>query len=242
MNLFQRLLYRRLCAEASPEGGDGGGAAPGGTEPAPASDPASTTVSDPAPEGKPADPEKEPEGGKTAEELAAEKEAKEKAEKEAAEKAEKEKKPTVPEKYEFKAPEGVEQLDPQALAVFEPIAKELGLSQEQAQKLVDIYPQIQQQQAELWSKQVTDWGEQVKADKEIGGDKLTASVGQAQKALDQFGTPALRDYLHTSGLGNHPELVRAFAKVGKMMSEDKIIMPNQGGQRSAADILYGKKE
>lgn len=230
MNLFQRLLYRRLCAEASPEGGDGGGAAPAGTEPSPASDPAPTPASDPAPEGKPADPAKEPEGDKAGE--------KDKAK----EPDKKEEKPVVPEKYEFKAPEGVEQLDPQALAVFEPIAKELGLSQEQAQKLVDIYPQIQQQQAEAWSKQVTDWGDQVKADKEIGGDKLTASVGQAQKALDQFGTPALREYLESSGLGNHPELVRAFAKVGKMMSEDKIIMPNQGGQRSAADILYGKKE
>ncbi|MFV8917572.1 peptidase [Serratia fonticola] len=213
MNLFERLLYRRLCAEASPDGGDGGGAAPAGTEPAPASDPA-----------------KEPEVDKAGE--------KDKAK----EPEKKDEKPVVPEKYEFKAPEGVEQLDPQALAVFEPIAKELGLSQEQAQKLVDIYPQIQQQQAEAWSKQVTDWGDQVKADKEIGGDKLTASVGQAQKALDQFGTPALREYLEQSGLGNHPELVRAFAKVGKMMSEDKIIVPNQGGQRSAADILYGKKE
>lgn len=230
MNLFQRLLYRRLCAEASPEGGDGGGAAPAGTEPVPASDPAPTPASEPAPEGKPADPAKEPEVDKAGE--------KDKAK----EPEKKDEKPVVPEKYEFKAPEGVEQLDPQALAVFEPIAKELGLSQEQAQKLVDIYPQIQQQQAEAWSKQVTDWGDQVKADKEIGGDKLTASVGQAQKALDQFGTPALRDYLESSGLGNHPELVRAFAKVGKMMSEDKIILPNQGGQRSAADILYGKKE
>ena len=229
MNLFERLLYRRLCAEASPDGGDGGGAAPAGTEPVPASDPAPTPASEPAPEGKPADPAKEPEVDKAGE--------KDKAK----EPEKKDEKPVVPEKYEFKAPEGVEQLDPQALAVFEPIAKELGLSQEQAQKLVDIYPQIQQQQAEAWSKQVTDWGDQVKADKEIGGDKLTASVGQAQKALDQFGTPALREYLESSGLGNHPELVRAFAKVGKMMSEDKIIMPNQGGQRSAADVLYGNK-
>ncbi|WP_447881594.1 peptidase [Serratia fonticola] len=230
MNLFERLLYRRLCAEASPDGGDGGGAAPAGAEPALASDPAPAPASDPAPEGKPADPAKEPEVDKAGE--------KDKAK----EPEKKDEKPVVPEKYEFKAPEGVEQLDPQALAVFEPIAKELGLSQEQAQKLVDIYPQIQQQQAEAWSKQVTDWGDQVKADKEIGGDKLTASVGQAQKALDQFGTPALREYLEQSGLGNHPELVRAFAKVGKMMSEDKIIVPNQGGQRTAADIMYGKKE
>ncbi|NMM70778.1 peptidase [Serratia marcescens] len=238
MNLFERLMYRRLCSEAPPEGGDGG-AAPAATGDNPAS---ADNAANPNPgEGDNPEGEGKQDGGKTDEELAAEKEAKEKADKEAAEKAEKEKKPAAPEKYEFTPPEGQE-LDANALAVFEPIAKELGLSQEQAQKLVDIYPQIQQQQAESWSKQVADWGEQVKADKEIGGDKFNASVGAAQRALDQFGNPELREYLNASGLGNHPALVRFCAKVGKAMAEDTFVVPNQGGQRSAADILYGKKE
>lgn len=236
MNLFERLMYRRLCSEATPEGGDGG-AAPAATGDNPAAD---TNAANPAEGGNP-EGEGKQEGSKTAEELAAEKDAKEKADKEAAEKAEKDKKPAAPEKYEFTPPEGQE-LDANALAVFEPIAKELGLSQEQAQKLVDIYPQIQQQQAEAWSKQVSDWGEQVKSDKEIGGDKFNASVGAAQRALDQFGNPELREYLNASGLGNHPALVRFCAKVGKAMAEDTFVVPNQGGQRSAADILYGKKE
>ncbi|MGQ6155336.1 peptidase [Serratia sp. IR-2025] len=239
MNLFERLMYRRLCSEAPPEGGDGGAApaAPAATGDNPAAE------SNAANSGEGGNPEGEgqQEGSKTAEELAAEKDAKEKADKEAAEKAEKEKKPAAPEKYEFTPPEGQE-LDANALAVFEPIAKELGLSQEQAQKLVDIYPQIQQQQAEAWSKQIADWGEKVKADKEIGGDKFNASVGLAQRALDQFGNPELREYLNASGLGNHPALVRFCAKVGKSMAEDSFVMPNQGGQRSAADILYGNKE
>ncbi len=230
MNLLERLIYRRLCNEASPEGGDGGGAAPAAVD-APASDAASP---DAASSDKPAGEEK-PGTEKTAEELAAEK-----ADKEAADKAEKDKKPAAPEKYEFAAPEGQE-LDANALSVFEPIAKELGLTQEQAQKLVDIYPQIQQQQAEAWSKQIAEWGEQVKADKEIGGDKFTASVGHAQKALDQFGNPELRKYLESSGLGNHPALVRFCTKVGKSMAEDTMVMSHNGGQLSAADVLYGKE-
>ncbi|CUZ54034.1 Uncharacterised protein [Serratia marcescens] len=235
MNFFERLMYRRLCSEASPEGGDGGAA------PAAISDnPAADANADNPGEGDNPEGEGKQEGSKTAEELAAEKDAKEKADKEAAEEAEKDKKPAAPEKYEFTPPEGQE-LDANALAVFEPIAKELGLSQEQAQKLVDIYPQIQQQQAEAWSKQVADWGEQVKADKEIGGDKFNASVGAAQRALDQFGNPELREYLNASGLGNHPALVRFCAKVGKAMAEDSFVVPNQGGQRSAADVLYGKE-
>jgi hypothetical protein len=230
MNLFERLIYRRLCNEASPEGGDGG-AAPAATD-APASDAASpdaTSGDKPAGEEKPATE-------KTADELAAEK-----AEKETPDKLKKDDRPAAPEKYEFAAPEGQE-LDANALSVFEPIAKELGLTQEQAQRLVDIYPQIQQQQAEAWSKQIADWGEQVKADKEIGGDKFNASVGAAQRALDQFGNPELREYLNASGLGNHPALVRFCAKVGKSMAEDSFVMPNNGGQLSAADVLYGNKE
>ncbi|WP_199636984.1 peptidase [Serratia sp. PAMC26656] len=233
MNLFERLMHHRLCSETPADGGDGGG----GTTPAAAVDtPADGAASgDPATGDNPTGTDK-PATEKTAEELAAEK-----AEKESADKAKKDDKPSAPEKYEFAAPEGQE-LDANALAVFEPIAKELGLTQEQAQKLVDIYPQIQQQQAEVWSKQVADWGEQVKADKEIGGDKFNASVGAAQRALDQFGNPELREYLQASGLGNHPALVRFCAKVGKSMAEDSFVVPNQGGQRSTADLLYGKKE
>ncbi|MGK3508138.1 exodeoxyribonuclease VII large subunit, partial [Escherichia coli] len=42
-------------------------------------------------------------------------------------------------KYEFQAAEGVE-LDTEALKEFEPVARELNLTNEQAQKLVDAYP------------------------------------------------------------------------------------------------------
>lgn len=62
----------------------------------------------------------------------------------------------APEKYEFQAAEGVE-LDTEALKEFEPVARELNLTNEQAQKLVDAYPKIlagvQQRQAEAGRKQ-----------------------------------------------------------------------------------------
>ncbi|CFQ87963.1 MULTISPECIES: peptidase [Yersinia] len=238
MNLFQRLLMRRLCSEVSTEGDAGGGApaaidpnaAPTGETPAASA----TAEAEAAAEKKTDDPT-----AKTEAELAAEKEATEKANKEKKESG-------APEKYEFKAPEEGQDLDAEALATFEPVARELGLSQEQAQKLVDIYgkdivPKLQQQQAEAWQKQTEQWGNDVKADKEIGGDKLTANIGMAQKALDQFGTPELRTYLEQTGLGNHPDLVRFCVKIGKSMGEDSMVMASSGGQRSAAEVLYGNK-
>lgn len=240
MNLFERLLHRRLCNEQSTEGGQADTASTGATETTQSSGETQqqsqeqTQTQDNA---TGTDSDKGSETQKTEEELAADKAKAEKAEKE-------QKQEGAPEKYEFKPAEGQE-LDTAALEQFEPIARELNLSNEQAQKMVDLYgtkilPMVQQQQAEAWQKTTEQWAEDVKADKEIGGDKLTANLSAAQRALDLFGSPALKEYLEGTGLGNHPELVKTFIKIGKAMSEDGMVDGSNQGQRSAAEVLYGK--
>lgn len=57
--------------------------------------------------------------------------------------------------------------------------------------------------------------------------------------MDKFGSPELKQYLNETGLGNHPELVRIFANIGKAMSEDGLVTGNSGGVKSAADVLFG---
>ncbi|MEP9339133.1 peptidase [Enterobacter kobei] len=232
MNLFDRLLHRRLCNEQPADGG----AAPAPSEPAaPAAD-APAPADDPAkPEGD--KPQPGAEGDKPQDDKPAD------GEKPADKPDDKEQKQDgAPEKYEFKAGEGFE-LDTEALKDFEPVARELNLTNEQAQKLVDAYPKIlagvQQRQAEAWQAQTEQWAADVKADKEIGGDKLTANLSVAQRALDLFGTPELKTYLNDTGLGNHPDLVKAFVKIGKAMSEDGMVDGSNQGQRSAAEVLYG---
>nr|ELR5186761.1 peptidase [Providencia rettgeri] len=220
MNLFQRLVFRRLCNEVSVDGGEGGGGAPA-QEPAPAKQDAPANGDNPAPAGT--------EPSKTDDKANAEPKGDDKKPVSAA-----------PEKYEFTAGEGQE-LDKEAVAAFEPIARELGLSNEQAQKIVDVYgstimPQIAKQQEAAWQKQVTEWAETVKADKELGS---VESIGNAQKAMDQFGTPELKQYLNDSGLGNHPELFRIFSRIGKAMSEDGFVSGSSENARSAADVLFG---
>ncbi|EPY1510987.1 MAG: peptidase [Klebsiella pneumoniae] len=229
MTLFERLLHRRLCNEQPADGG----AAPAASEPsapgtgsAPQGDqPAQQDGENPSVDGEGQQEKAENQDG---EQQKTEKEQKQEG---------------APEKYEFTAAEGVD-LDTEALKDFEPVARELNLTNEQAQKLVDAYPKIlagvQQRQAEAWQAQTEEWAATVKADKEIGGDKLTANLGVAQRALDTFGTPALKEYLNGTGLGNHPELVKAFVKVGKAMSEDGVVTGKESGQRSAAEVLYGK--
>lgn len=234
MNLFERLLHRRLCNEQPADGGaapaPSESSAPAADAPAPAADPAKTEGDKPQPgtEGDKPQEDKPADGKKTADKPD-DKEQKQEG---------------APEKYEFKPAEGQE-LDTAALEQFEPIARELNLTNEQAQKMVDLYgtkimPMVQKQQAESWQKTTEQWAADVKADKEIGGDKLTSNLSAAQRALAQFGTPVLKEYLEGTGLGNHPELVKAFVKVGKAMSEDGMVTGKESGQRSAAEVLYGK--
>lgn len=225
MNLWQKLIMRRLYNEQHSEGGEGGG----GTATEPTQETSATDKNElPANSDDP---------NKSTEKENGEEQGKPADKKNDANKSD----VGAPEKYEFKAPEEGQELDKGALEVFEPIARELNLNNEQAQKLVDVYgskimPAINKQLAEGWQKQTEQWAETVKADKELGSDE---SIGAAQKAMDKFGSPELKQYLEESGLGNHPELIRIFASVGKAMSEDGLVTGNSNGSKSAADVLFG---
>lgn len=149
----------------------------------------------------------------------------------------------APEKYEFKAPENVS-LDEGLLGKYSEVAKELNLSQEAAQKLIDaVAPQMMQRQAEVLKAARAEWKEASQADAEFGGANFAANLSTARKALDTFGTPKLVDLLNKSGLGEHPEVIRFFYKAGKSISEDRIQTggtAEEPSYRDPATVLYGK--
>lgn len=134
----------------------------------------------------------------------------------------------VPEAYAFTTPEGVT-LDADAVSEFSAIAKELGLEQGKAQAIADVAMKMQARQADAHQALVESWVEQVKVDKTLGGDKLTENLAIAKKALDAFGSPELRDVLNSTGLGNHPEIIRAFFNAGRAISDDRFIPGNPKG-------------
>jgi hypothetical protein len=150
----------------------------------------------------------------------------------------------VPEKYEFTAPEGTT-LQPEAIAAYSGIAKELGLSQAKAQQLINgVLPSMakaQQAQIDALNK---GWMEAAKADKEYGGEAFEANLAVAKSAMEKVGTPELRDYLNQSGLGNHPEMVRLFVRLGKQVLPDQNLVGGAGGGKpssgsDAAQQIYG---
>ncbi len=152
----------------------------------------------------------------------------------------------VPEKYDLKMPEG-SPLKPEYLEKISSYAKEKKLSNDQAQELLQqqhsVVDEFLKQQVTEFEQTASAWKEQAMKDPEIGGEAFTKNVELAHRALEQFGTPQFRAELSATGYGNHPELVRIFARIGKKMADDKMVVPGAqtGGNRSYEDVFYGDK-
>ena len=84
-----------------------------------------------------------------------------------------------------------------------------------------------------------EWVSAARADKEFGGDKLQENLATANKALEAFATPELRAWLVETGAGNHPEVIRAFYRIGQAISEDRFVGGrSSGGAQQDARRMY----
>jgi hypothetical protein len=152
-------------------------------------------------------------------------------------------KPKAPDKYELKRPDDALFSD-EYIARHEERGKKLGFSNEQLQGILDD----EQSALDAIGEQFT---KEAKADREIGGAKYEDTLGLAHKGLEAFlkGSPreeadAIMSLLETSRYGNHKALIRAFARLGKQVREDKPDAGGKGGgreEKSTAEVLYGKK-
>jgi hypothetical protein len=140
--------------------------------------------------------------------------------------------------YTFTAPEGVE-LDKTSTEEFVALAKEAKLPKDMAQKVVDIAIKREAARAEAFATEVQGWEASVKADKELGGDKLPETLATCRKAID-LGPPELRDLLSSSKLGSHPAVVKWAHAIGKALSEDRFVPGGTGakGDKGTAQVLY----
>jgi len=142
----------------------------------------------------------------------------------------------VPEAYEFTMPEGVE-LDTAMVEKFSPVFKDLELSQEKAQKLVDIYAQQvadgETAAAEAHETQREEWRGQIKSEPDY---ERTLSL--AKRAVDRFATdPETKQLLTQTWLGDNPAIVKFLAAVGKTTSEDTFPGASAGSGTTKATAL-----
>lgn len=149
----------------------------------------------------------------------------------------------APDAYaEFKFPEG--RAANQALIdEASPIFKELGLSQDAAQKLVDLATKANDAALENLHKQMRDtragWKAESKAwlDANGGSDANKAEIGKALNLVfdgDAKGLADFRRFMDMTVAGDNPAFIRAFATMSKAYTEGKTVQgagPSEHGQR-----------
>lgn len=158
-----------------------------------------------------------------------------------------------PETYElkpFKVGEGDDatevEIDTELLTTVTPALKEAGISQAALEKLAPaVVPEIQQRLLQRldddWKTTQATWAREAKADPELGKD-WAKTEALAAKALDMFGakseikevdgkqveTNPFRALLNQSGVGNHKEFIRIFARIGAAVGEDTDVIRGEG--------------
>lgn len=123
----------------------------------------------------------------------------------------------APESYaDFTLPEGLT-YDAASAGDFLAVAKELNLTQDQAQKLVDLYAtrivdmqNAPKAQSESWHKE---------------SSKLykTEDLDLANKTLSRFAGKEFIELLANTGLSNHPQMIGVFKSIGEQISEGKFV-------------------
>lgn len=206
-----------------------------GDDPAPGSDPSPVTPAGETPAPAADWKEYEPDAAKSDEENAAAKAEHDKTKPAAPDALD-----TVPEdgKYTITLPDDMA-IDEALLGALSPAMKEAGITGKQANILASAFAAQRQAEVEQWGQTVTQWAKDAQADPEIGGVNWEATKTNSQRFVTQYGTPALKEYLNTTGAGNHPEVIRIMAKAGAAISEDAPTGGNPGGRaQDTAAILY----
>lgn len=147
-----------------------------------------------------------------------------------------------PEKYDLKLPDK-SPVEPSRIAEIEAEAKAQGLTQEQAQGLIDREHKVVSNLLDTHNKRVESWLQEATSDKEIGGTEINRNIELAKRVVDTFGTPLLKQQLEATGFGSHPELLRLFVRIGKASGEDRMVSGSKGTApkaKSAADLLFGE--
>lgn len=129
--------------------------------------------------------------------------------------------PEDPSKYEFNV-EG--ETDEALLNAFKEQAHGAGLNTKQAQKLVEwwnefnsgqmekIQSDFKQQQEQGVSQLKAEWGEK-------GFEK---NLSNARVAIDKYTDDNFKSWLDQTGLGNDPNMIKLFSKIGEGMAEKPV--------------------
>lgn len=155
-------------------------------------------------------------------------------------------KSVVPEKYDLKLPED-SLLAPSLIDKISAYAREKGLSNEAAQELLDEEVEgMKAEQQTIVEEVGKRWIEESKADKEIAGIEgkdYERNVQLASQVVAHFDPEGeIRKMLNRSRIGNNPEVIKMFLRIGKAMGDDKFVhsKTQSRGERPLEEVFYGE--
>jgi len=147
--------------------------------------------------------------------------------------------PESADKYSLDVKSDLVPLDNGAVKQFAENAHKLGLSNKQAQGVLEFYKNSMEGTAQQ-SKVDTETA-QVQAEQQLRqewGREFDNNVKKAGALAKANINSDILDLELKSGIrvGDHPELIKGFAKIASMMSEDKIVSPESDSASKITDI------
>ncbi|MBO7211125.1 MAG: hypothetical protein J6V44_09035 [Methanobrevibacter sp.] len=155
---------------------------------------------------------------------------------------------------EIKLPENMV-LDEEMVDKFNPIAKELNLSNKSANKLMKLAVELTSKQTakfedlatQLVEAEQNSYMQLLNTDKELNGyseEEYSQYLTTANLGVKSVVTQGFKDLIKHKGLTNHPEFIKTFHAIGKLCKGDTPpeVKTPAGPSQNAADILYGSKD
>lgn len=114
---------------------------------------------------------------------------------------------------------------------------------EQAQALINLQMRTAQAASEAssnaWSEMQTQWREEVKADADVGGDKLQPALGRIGRLIDEYGSPEVSKIFDLTGAGNSVHVIKMLDKMAQKLTEGGHVSGSPTNQdQSAASRMY----
>tara|TARA_R110000850_G_scaffold7159_2_gene26723 strand:+ start:270 stop:1106 length:837 start_codon:yes stop_codon:yes gene_type:complete len=156
--------------------------------------------------------------------------------------------PEDPDKYEIELPEGLSeevssQFNEEALSSFKQEAHKLGLNSNQVKSLVAWQANnVGAQHAQFSEIQNQSLEDGERALKEEWGRAYDQNLNAAKKAFNEYGGDDLAEIMVSSGLGNNPVMLKAFANIAKTTMADKDLAGPSLGERAALTPEEAKTE
>ena len=114
--------------------------------------------------------------------------------------------------------------EPEQTENFRQFAHELGLNNQQAETIYQAYQQDIAERDQASQQNFEQFEvDNLNALQQEWGDQFNHNLEMARRAFMNFATPEAVQIVEETGMGNHPELLKVFARIGEVLAEDSVL-------------------